>query len=56
VTEYWAVDRENAVVIRFRDGMEERVSTTFQWSPAGTENVLDVDVAGMCAEIRSRLA
>lgn len=56
VTEYWVVDRENAVVIRFRDGMEGRLSTTFEWSPAGTEKVLDVDVAGMFAEIRSRLA
>jgi Uma2 family endonuclease len=54
IAEYWVVDRERELVLQIR-GVEERpVASTIRWSPPGTTAALDVDVAAMFADIRSR--
>jgi Uma2 family endonuclease len=55
IPEYWIVDREEEVVIVVRGKDERRVSSTLRWSPAGVSASLDIDVAKVFAEIKSRM-
>ena len=54
IAEYWAVDREEEVVLQIRGGEARRVTTILRWAPMGSTRSLDVDVAAMFAEIRKR--
>jgi Uma2 family endonuclease len=54
VAEYWVVDRDRAVVLQIRGQEERAVSGIVRWCAPGTTAVLEIDVAAMFAEIRSR--
>lgn len=51
VAEYWAVDREERLVIQVRGGSERRVSDSLRWSPPGTTASLEIDVVKMFAPL-----
>jgi Uma2 family endonuclease len=55
IAEYWIVDREDEVIIQIRGADEQRVASVLRWSPPGTSEMLDIDVARMFAEIRERM-
>ena len=54
IAEYWVVDREREVVLQIRGQEEHQVSGIIRWCPRGTAAVLEIDVAAMFAEIKSR--
>ena len=54
IPEYWVVDRERSVVLQIRGREERQVSNILRWNPTGATAVLEIDVAAMFAEIRSR--
>lgn len=54
IAEYWIVDRERERVIQIRGTEEQEVARVLRWSPTGVGAALDVDIAAMFAEIRSR--
>lgn len=55
IPEYWIVDRDEGVVIQVRGRTEERISRTLRWSPQGSGATLEIEVARMFADVRSRM-
>ena len=49
--EYWAIDRQKRVVIRFTPNGAETVSSTLRWAPKNIAATLEIDVAAMFGEI-----
>ena len=54
IAEYWIIDREREVVLQIRGQEERQVSDIIRWCPPGTTAVLEIDVAAMFADIKSR--
>jgi Uma2 family endonuclease len=53
--DYWMVDREGQMVVVVRGRFEERVTGILRWSPAGTNEVLEVDVARLFGTLAERI-
>jgi Uma2 family endonuclease len=56
VAEYWIVDQQAEIVIQIRGEDIQQLSGVLHWSPPGTPATLEIDVARMFADIRSRMA
>jgi Uma2 family endonuclease len=54
IAEYWIVDRERERVIQIRNNEEREITQIIRWSPPGGSAAIDIDIAAMFAEIRSR--
>lgn len=55
IPEYWIVDREEEVVIQVRGTEERLVTGMLRWSPPDTTATLEIDIAAMFADVRSRM-